>query len=140
MENALLIAAIIGIAVVTVAVVILVAGILRELRNIGRASKDLSHFLNVVEGEITSTIPKTRAALDDLDVLLVKVTETVRRIDDVAEGIQRLVDGAYIASTVARTVRSSTAGLVSVYEGVKQGIKTLRGAQETDKEGSSDEQ
>jgi len=38
-----------------------------------------------------------------------------------------------------KIAQSSASGLVSVYEGLKQGIRTLRGSQKAAKGGSSDE-
>ena len=140
MQTALYVVGIAGIAVFVAAFVVVVAGVLREIRKIGQMSEDLSHFLKTAEEELSSTTRDARTALDDIDQLVVRVTETVGRIDKLAAGTERLVEGAHIAGAAAKAMRSSTAGLVSVYEGVKQGIRTLRGSQETNKEVTTDEQ
>ena len=140
MQTVLLVVGSVAIAVVAIAFTALALGVLREARKIGQASEDLSHFLRSAEEELASTTREARSTLSNIDQLAVKSTETVERVSNVAAGAERLVDGAYLATAVAKAAKSSTAGLASVYEGVKQGIRTLCGSQETNEGGTSDEQ
>lgn len=140
MQTALMVISAIAIIVVTVGFLALVNGILGGMRKIEKTSEDLSHFLKMTEEELTCTVNEVRDAVADADRLILKATETVERVDNVAAIGERLLDGAFVTSTVAKTVKSSTATLFSVYQGVKQGIKILRGSQETKKGGISNEQ
>ena len=140
MLTVLLAVASIAVIVVTIAFVALVQGALRQAGKIGQASEDLSHLLRVAEEELIGIRRDARSTLDEIDRLAGKLTDTVERIGKAAAGAQRLLDGVYVVSTAAKAVKSSTAGLLGVYEGVKQGIRILRGSQRTDKGGISDEQ
>ena len=124
----LLILGSISIIVITVAFVSLVQGILRQVGKVGQVSDDLSHFLKVTEDELVPTTRDARSALGGIDKLVVQITETVERVDNVAAGAERLLDASQVASAATSAVKSSAAGILSVYEGVKQGIKTLRGS------------
>jgi len=103
-------------------------------------TRDLSHFLRTAEEELTGATHDARSTLNNIERLVGTINETVVCVSRVAEGAERLLGGAYLAATAAKAVKSSAVGLTSVYEGVKQGIKTLCGYQEADKGGTSDEQ
>lgn len=128
-----------SIATIAVAFVLLVRGVLRQLARITQTLDELSHFLRTVEQELSTAIRDIRSAAQEIGKLASTSTSAAERIDNVAKSIQRLVDGAEIAAIAAKTLRSSTAGITSVYEGVKQGIKTLCGFRETEKGGTSNE-
>lgn len=132
MQTALIVVAIVAI----IFVVMVIADFLRKL---GKTTEDVSHFLKVTEEELTSTAHDVRATLSDVDRLISDVADTTGRINRLTCEIERLVEGAQVASAAAKAVKSSTAGLVSVYEGFKQGIRTLWGSKETNKEGTFDE-
>jgi ABC-type transporter Mla subunit MlaD len=118
----------------------LVMGILRELRKVGKACEDTSGFLQVAKESCAELTSDTHTTLGDIDRLVSGLANTAEHIDKVAEGAERLVSGAHVAATVAKTLRATTAGLVSVLEGVKQGIKTLHGSDEINEGGTQDEQ
>lgn len=140
LQAVLLIAASIALVVIAAAFAVLVRGALRELQKIGQASEDLSSFLKATEDELAPTIRNARSAVSNIDRLIASVTETAEKIDRIAGGAERLFDGTYVGSTAARAVKSASAGLLSVYEGVRQGIRTLRGPNDTDKGGKTNEQ
>ena len=132
MQTALYVVAIVGILVI--------AGAVADfLRKAGRTTEDLSHFLKATEEELTRTAAEIRNTLTSVDHLVTDVTETAERVSRLSGEVERLVEGVQVASAAARAVKSSTAGLSSVYEGVKQGIRALWGAKETNKEGTFDE-
>jgi len=138
-QNILFGALAIGALVVAVSFAVLVGGLLRETRKLGRTAEDLSSFLKTTEQELASTTENLRHAVLDVDRLVTEITCTVSKVERAASGIERIVEGVQAAAAATKIVRSSTGGLVSVYEGVKQGIKSLRGLQETDKEGTENE-
>lgn len=124
MNTLLIVLAAVGLAaiiVVTVAVIVLA-------RKFGRVADDVSHLLRTAEEEMIPTAHSIRYAIGDVDRLVVQVTETAGHIDRVAAGAERLIDTAQVATAASNVIKSSAAGLLSVYEGVKQGIKTLRGS------------
>ena len=137
MQNVLYAALSIAVLVIAGAITMLVSGVLREARKLGRTAEDLSSLMNTTEDELTQTTQHARNALLDVDRLVVELTETVRHVDNAAAGIERVVDTVETASSALNIVKSSTDGILSVYEGVKQGIRTFRGSLKTDKEGTT---
>lgn len=140
METVFLIVGSIALTVIATGFAALVIGALRELRKIGQASEDLSRLLRTAEEELAPTMQNARSIASDADQLVIQLTKTAERVDRVAEDAERVVRGTFLTASVVRTLKSSTAGLLSVYEGVKQGIRNLCGSQETDKEEANDEQ
>jgi len=138
LQAILLIVATVAIAVVAWAAVILALGVLREVRKIGQATEDVSRLLRTAEGELTPAIRDTRTAINDADRLIVCATETVHRVDRLTGGIEGLLEGSVAGLTGSKTVKSASATLLSVYEGVRQGIRVLRGwPDETHHEGGT---
>jgi hypothetical protein len=146
MITALIILAIVAIPTLTILTVWFVFASIAEMRKVGRMSEDASHFLKTAESELTSTASDLRdvvrdagTTLRDTDRLILTTSETIERVDHIACEAERLINAAYIAGSVAKTVKSSTAGIISVYEGVKQGIRYLRGSQRAEQGGKSHE-
>lgn len=137
MQNVLYAALSIAVLVIAGAIAMLVSGALREARKLGRTAEDLSRLMNTTEDELTQTTQHARNALLDVDRLVVELTETVRHVDNAAAGIERVVDTVETAASALKMVKSSTDGILSVYEGVKQGIRSFRGPRETEKEGTT---
>ncbi|MHB1001419.1 MAG: DUF948 domain-containing protein [Armatimonadota bacterium] len=124
MQTALLVIESIAVIVVTAAIVILVSGLLREIRKIGKASEDLSRVLTTLDDELAPTLTDVRSAVGNVDKLVADLSQTVKKVDKAAVGVENLIQNA----SAVKALKSSTANLISVYEGVKQGIKTLRGS------------
>ncbi len=128
LQAILLIVATIAIAAIAWAAVNLAQGILREIRKIGQATEDISCVLRAAEEELRPAIRDTRTAINDVDRLIVCATETVHRVDRLTGGVEGLLEGSVAGLTASKTVRSASATLLSVYEGVRQGIRVLRGS------------
>lgn len=128
LEAILLIVATIAIAAIAWAAVVLALGVLREARKIGQATEDISCMLRAAEEELAPAIRDTRTAINDADRLIVCATETVHRVDRLTGGVEGLLEGSVAGLAANKAVKSASAGLLSVYEGVRQGIRVLRGA------------
>lgn len=126
MQTVFLIIASIAIIVITIAIVILVRGVLPEIKKIGKASEDLSRVADTLEHEITPAIKDIRETVTNTDILVKNTTQTICRIDRITESVDQLIHSTFIASTANKAIKSSTAGIISVYEGLRKGIKTLR--------------
>jgi len=142
LQAILLVTATIAILVIAWAVVVLTQGILREARKIGQATEDISRLLKTAEDELVPTIRDARTAVKDADRLIVCATETVHRVDRLTGGVEGLLEGSVAGLAASKTVKSASATLLSVYEGVRQGIKILRGSPDEvhHKGGTTDEQ
>jgi uncharacterized protein YoxC len=129
-----------SVGAIAVAFIFLVRGILKQAEKITQTLDEVSHFLRTTEEELIIAARNIQTAAQEISKLASTGTLTVERIEKLAKSIQRLVDGAEIATLIAKTLKSSTAGVTSVYEGIKQGIKTLCGVCETTKGGTTSEQ
>lgn len=127
----------VAVLVIAVAFAVLVSGLLRTIRKVEQTCEDLSGLVKATEGELTETTQCARDTMADVDRLVIEVTGTVSHVDRAACGVERIVDTIETATTAVRLARSSTGGLLSVYEGVKQGIRSLWGPNGNDKEGTT---
>jgi uncharacterized protein YoxC len=140
LQAILLIVATIAIAAIAWAAVTLAQGILREVRKISQATEDVSRLLRTAEEELVPAIRDTRTAIGDVDQLIVCATATIHRVDRLTGGVEGLLEGSVAGLAASKTVRSASATLLSVYEGVRQGIRVLRGSpDETHQGGTNDE-
>lgn len=131
MQTAFLIIASIAVIVITIAFIYLARGVLREIKKIGDASENLSRVANSLEHDIIPTINDIRATVSNTDILVKNTTQTICRIEKIADSIDNIIHNTYITTTAAKALKSSTASIIGVYEGVRKGIKTLRGSNET---------
>jgi len=138
-QTAFLIIVSVSVMVVTVALVVLVRGLLCEIRKIGKAGEDLSRVADSIDREIVPAIKDARATMANTDILVRSATQAIKRIDGIADGLDHLVHNNIAGAIAAKAVKSSATSLLSVYEGVRKGIKTLRDSKDT-QGGNSDEQ
>jgi methyl-accepting chemotaxis protein len=117
-----------AVVVITVIVIFVARALLREMHKVGRVSDEMSDLMRKVNDEVLPVTKNVSTALGDIDNLVVQVTKTAERIDRVAGGAERLLDTAHVASAATKAASSAAAEVISVYEGVKRGIKTLRGS------------
>lgn len=140
METVTQLIAAIAVLAIAAAFIWLVSGATRQMRAMGKAAEDLSHFLKVTEDEIAKTAVEVRTTLKDTDRLISTASDTVERVDNVVVEAERLLELAQAVSAATKAIRTSTVGLSSVYEGVKQGIRALYGHPESEKGGTQNEQ
>lgn len=118
----------IAILAVAIAFVVLVRSALQVLKKVGRTVDDLSELTSTLNREVVPITQNAASTLEDANKLIREVNQTVELVNRVAGGADRLIETARMATAASQAVKTSTAGLISVYEGVKQGIKTLRGS------------
>ena len=104
MQNVLFGALAVAALVIAVAVAVLVSGLLRELKKVGRTCEDLSQFLNTTEQEIASTTEVVRQTVTDLDGVVAGVSRTVEKVECVVTGVEEIVQRVQAASSVAKAL------------------------------------
>ncbi|MDH7480366.1 MAG: DUF948 domain-containing protein [Armatimonadota bacterium] len=97
---------------------------------IGKLSEEITKFVRDAREEFIPVAAEARSALANIDKLTNRAADIAERVSRVAEKAECLLDGAYVAEVAGRVVKSSASSLLSVYEGIKQGIKTLRKSKE----------
>lgn len=132
----------IGLIVLMSVAILLLAGAFFTLATavgkIGRLSESISELTSTINDEVVPTAREARNALAGVNDLTGKLGETADRINRVAADVERVLEGSYVAEVAGKAIKSSASGLLSVYEGLKQGIRTLRESKESVKGGSSD--
>lgn len=101
----------------------------REAECALRAARE---HLDAVSGDLRSALAKTEGLLGDLRV-------QISRIDRMFGGIERIADGKAVADATGKAVRSSRTKILAAVEGIKQGLKTLRGTDNKPKEDADNE-
>jgi uncharacterized protein YoxC len=118
----------VAIIVITVMVVAVGRSMMSEMRKVGQATDQLNGVLQRVNEEILPLAQNASKTISDMDVLVVNATGTAERINRLAASVESLLDTSNVATTATKVAKSTAAELISVYEGVKRGIKTLRGS------------
>lgn len=128
------------IVLLSVVVIVLVVGLAVVSRRIGRAAGEMEETLRVMREEVLPLSGDLRQVLVNVDGLARSTREAVERVDRVAEAVGHLVEGRAAVGAASRAVESSRVTVVSLLEGIKQGLKTLRWARNESKEEPDDEQ
>ena len=132
LQAILMVTAIVAVAAIAWAVVTLVRGVLSELNRLTKT----------IDEEIVPVIRDARTTVNDTDRLIASAAETVRRVDRLTGGAEGLIDGSVAGLAANKTVQSASVQVLSVYEGIRRGIRFLRGSSDEvqDKGGTTDEQ
>ena len=118
----------IAILAIAIAFIVLVRSALQVLQKAGRAADRIATLTETLNREIIPVSKNAASTLESADKLIEDANLTVQLVNKVAGGADRLIETARMATAATHAVKSTTAGVISVYEGVKQGIKTLRGS------------
>ncbi|MHB9035948.1 MAG: DUF948 domain-containing protein [Armatimonadota bacterium] len=124
---------------VSVTLITLVVGLVLHFRRLNSAVRELETTLRVARDEIVPLVEDTRRVLRHTNELVLGARAQVDRVGHVVESVENLVEGKTIVGAAERAVSSSRTTLISVLQGMKEGLKTLRGAAKQSKEESDDE-
>lgn len=128
------------VVLLTLIVLALVVGFALLGRRLETTLREMEETLRSGRGDFSAVSLDIRQSLAEADSLVRSTREQVARIDRLLAGVERLVEGRTVVDAAGRAVSSSRATLLSAMEGVKQGLKTLRGAGSKSKEEADDEQ
>jgi uncharacterized protein YoxC len=115
---------------VSVTLIVLIVGLMLYLRRVNSAVRELEDTLKVMRDEIVPLVEDTRRVLRHTNELVLGARVQVDRVGRVAESVENLVEGKTIVGAAEKAVSSSRTTLLSVLNGVKEGLKSLRGAKE----------
>lgn len=117
----------------------LVVGLVLYFRRLDEATRELTSMLRAVRENLVPLADDTRQTLASVDGLVGDIRLEVAQIKHVTATIENLVEGRTIVEGAERAVTSSRATLVSVLEGIKQGLKALRSGKKESKEESEND-
>lgn len=138
MDGLLILAVVLtSIALLLLAVAFVVLAVM--VGKIGRLSVEITKFVEDAREELIPAAAEARSTLANINKLTNRTAEIAECVGRVAEKAECLLDGAYVAEVAGKVVKSSASSLLSVYEGIKQGIKTLRGSKEKNEGGARNE-
>jgi len=116
-----------AIIVITITVVSLSRCAMAEMRSIGRATEQLNEFVRKLNAEVVPVVRNATKAIEGIDKLVENVAKSTDRIEKISASIEGLLDTANMASAASKAAKTTAVELASVYEGLKRGIKSLRG-------------
>ncbi|MDI6828895.1 MAG: DUF948 domain-containing protein [Armatimonadota bacterium] len=138
MDGLLILAVVLtSIALLLLAVAFVVLAVM--VGKIGRLSVEITKFVEDAREELIPAAAEARSTLANINKLTNRTAEIAECVGRVSEKAECLLDGAYVAEVAGKVVKSSASSLLSVYEGIKQGIKTLRGSKEKNEGGARNE-
>ncbi|MEN6357523.1 MAG: hypothetical protein ABFD83_10635 [Armatimonadota bacterium] len=122
----------------SVILILLVVGLAVYFRRLAGATRELEATLKVFREEITELAEEAGRVLRHTNELVIAARMQVDHVGRAAQSVEDLVEGKTIVGAAERAVSSSRTTLISVMQGIKEGIKTLRSAKQS-KEESNDE-
>lgn len=117
----------------------LVIGLLLYIRQLGRAVSEIELTLKAVRKDVLPLSNDIRKTLGDVDDLVANIRMQSDRVGRVAQAAEQLLDGRAVTRAAGTAVNMSRNTVVSVLEGLKQGLQVLRGAKSVSKEGTQNE-
>lgn len=120
----------------SVILITLVLGLVLYLRRLDEATREMVSTLRAVRENMVPLADDTRQTLANVDGLVGELRKEVAQIRHITTSVENLVEGRTIVEGAERAVTSSRATLVSVLEGIKQGLKALRSPKKESKEES----
>ena len=127
-------------SLLSVTLIVLITGLVLYMRQLNRTTREMELTLRAVRTSVVPLAEDVGRTLADVDELLRSSRAQVERVGWLVQSIENLVEGKTVVDAANRAVSSSRTTLVSVLEGVKQGLRILRGSREDIKEDVEDEQ
>jgi uncharacterized protein YoxC len=115
------------VAVLTaVTLIVLIVGLLAYMRRLSDAVSEIQHTLAAVRENMVPLAQDSRRLIADADEFVIAAREQVGRIRRLVDTVEQLLEGRTLTRAASAAVSSSKTTLVSVLEGIKQGIHALR--------------
>lgn len=114
----------------------LIVGLALYLRRLDEATREVASTLRAIRESLVPLADDTRQTLTNVDGLVGELRVEVAQIRQITTSVENLVEGRTIVQGAEKAVTSSRATLVSVLEGIKQGLKVLRSGKKESKEES----
>ena len=118
----------------------LVAGLVTYLRRLNAAVSEIAQTQKTLRERVMPLSDDARQLIADTSGLVRSAREEVDRLIRITESLERLIEGKTVADAAGKAIASSRLVLVSLLEGLKQGLKTLRRSEAKPKEEPTDEQ
>lgn len=127
-------------SLLSITLIVLIVGLVLYLRQLNRTTREIELTLREMRGSIVPLAEDARRTIADVDELLHSSRMQVERVGWLVQSVQNLIEGRTVVDVANRAVSTSKTTLVSVLEGIKQGLRTLRGSREEVKEDVKNEQ
>jgi len=124
----------------TLAVILLTAYVSIISRRLNSTADEMEKTMRAVRERIVPLSDDTRELVANADGLVGDARTQIQRLDRLCESAEGLLEGKTIGDAAAKAASASKVTVLSVLEGVKQGLKVLRSAQAESKEELDNEQ
>ncbi len=122
------------IVLLSATLIVLVIGVILYLQRISVALREAAETLKAAREEITPLARDTGALLKRVDDFAREACEVLGRVNHVVAVVERHVEGKSVTDAAAKAVSASRATVVSVLEGLREGLKTLKGSKNESRE------
>lgn len=127
------------IVLLSVILITLVVGIALVIRRIQKTAREVEATLKVVREGIVPLVSQFGQAVSNFDSLVYSTRAEIGKVGQFVKYIEKLLELRNIAGTAGKAVLTSKINVVSVLEGIRQGVKVLKGSRNDAKEGSKNE-
>jgi len=126
--------------VVVVTLVVFAVGIVVYVRRLDDAVAELKLSLKEFRENTGPLCDDIRQVLTNTDGLVTSARGQMQSIARVTESVEHLVEGKTIMDAAGKAVSTSRSTLVSVLQGIKEGLRALRSSKKDSEEVSDNEQ
>jgi uncharacterized protein YoxC len=121
-------------AFVVMAIVMIIAA-----AKLWRAADAANDAISRAREELIPLLRESRETVRNADSVVASANEKLGRVDRILTRIEQLLSGVLVAGAASKAAHSSSVALTGIIEGLKAGLRVLRGAPKQTKEGSGNE-
>lgn len=125
-------------SLLSIILILLIVGIVLYLRQIGRAVRDIEAVAKTIRHDLPPLSGEAHQVLAGAKDLVDTARDEVDRISRISRHVENLVEGRTVVDVANKAVTTSKTTIVSVIEGIKQGLKTIKTEKKKTKESSND--
>lgn len=120
------------IVLLSATIILMIVGMGICIRRLGGTAREMEDTLRTVREEVLPLAADLKRVLGNADTVFDSAQAEVERVSRITESIEHLVGGKTVVDAAGKAASTSKATVVSVLEGLRQGLKTLRGKRESD--------
>jgi uncharacterized protein YoxC len=123
----------------SVTLIIIVVGLAFYFRRLDSATRQMEETLKAIREEIVPLSDDAGRLLRHANELVIAARMQVDRVGRAAQSVENLMEGKTIVGAAEKAVSTSRTTLISMVQGVKEGIKNLRSSGKQSREDIDDE-
>lgn len=123
----------------SITLILMIVGIIVIFRRLEQTTDQMTKTMKSVQESIGPLATDMRHTLANIDSLCDNTRAQMQRVGRFVEAIEHIIEYKSIASLAGKAAFSSKVTLVSLFEGLKSGLKALKSVKQEPKEESNNE-